>query len=81
MEPRLRKSLPALVPAAMYRLALIFSFCVALVHAQGIITSIAGGGQFQVTGVPTINVHLSGIGGVATNSQGNVSLQGLSLSA
>jgi sugar lactone lactonase YvrE len=44
------------------------------IRAQGIITTIAGGGVFQVTGIggPATNVPLGGIGGVAADTQGNV---------
>ena len=59
------------IPSAF---ALFFASCTALVHAQGIITTIAGGRQFQVTGVggPAINVPLGQIYGVTTDPQGNV---------
>lgn len=59
------------IPSAF---ALIFASCTASVYAQGIITTIAGGRQFQVTGVggPAINVPLGQIQGVTTDPQGNV---------
>lgn len=74
MESRLRKTLPAHVTVAKYCLALIFSFCVALVHAQGIITTIAGNGQFRFmgNGGPAADAPLGHIAGVATDPQGNV---------
>ena len=52
----------------------VFILCTVFVQAQGIITTIAGGGQFQVTwiGGPATNVPLGLIQGVATDSQGNV---------
>ena len=58
----------------MPRLALILSFFATLLHAQAIITTIAGGGQFQVAAVrgPATNVLLGQIYGVATDPQGNV---------
>lgn len=74
MKPRFLSIAPAFVLAAKHRVALSLVFCAAFVHAQGTITTIAGGGQFQVTGVgsPATNVPLGGIGGVATDPQGNV---------
>src|SRR5258708_18315410 len=64
----------AFVLTANYRVALTLLVCATLAHAQGIITTIAGGGQFQVTGVggPATNVPLGVIRGVATDPQGNV---------
>lgn len=58
----------------MLRLALLLVVSSVYIHAQGIITTIAGGGQFQVTGIggPANNVPLGTIKGVATDSQGNV---------
>jgi hypothetical protein len=55
-------------------LALILVSCTGLVHPQGIITTIAGGGVFQVTGIggTATSVPLGAIQGVATDSQGNV---------
>ncbi|MSV36087.1 MAG: hypothetical protein EXQ47_10910 [Bryobacterales bacterium] len=46
----------------------------ALGHAEGIITTIAGGGQFQVNGIggPATSVPLGVIQGIATDLQGNV---------
>ncbi len=48
--------------------------CLSLAHAQGIITTIAGGAKFQVTGIggPAADVPLGTIRGVATDPQGNV---------
>jgi sugar lactone lactonase YvrE len=55
-------------------LALILVSCTGLVHAQGIITTIAGGGVFQFSGMdgPATNVPLGLIAGVATDPLGNV---------
>jgi len=64
------------VPRRIFLIHSVFVFilCTVFVQAQGIITTIAGGGQFQVTwiGGPATNVPLGLIQGVATDSQGNV---------
>ena len=67
----------AFVLAAGYQVtfaAVVLVYCAPLVRAQGIITTIAGGNQFQVTGLggPATNVPLGQIKGVATDPQGNV---------
>lgn len=56
------------------RFIFVFVLCGIFAQAQGIITTIAGGGQFQVTGIggPATNVPLGLIQGVATDRQGNV---------
>jgi len=58
----------------MPRLALLLVVSSLYINAQGIIATIAGGGQFQVTGIggPANNVPLGTIKGVATDSHGNV---------
>ena len=52
----------------------IFIFFAFFVKAQGVITTIAGGGQFQFSGAggPAVNVPLGLIQGVASDRQGNV---------
>jgi trimeric autotransporter adhesin len=73
MAPRPDKIPPAFV-AAKYCVASILVFCVPFVHAQGVITTIAGGGQFQFTGVggPATNAPLGRTAGITTDPQGNV---------
>jgi sugar lactone lactonase YvrE len=58
----------------VYRIAFILVSFSALVRAQGIITTIAGGGLFQVTGIggQATSVPLGTIQGVATDLPGNV---------
>src|SRR5258708_2153657 len=74
MQPYLPIVPTAFVLTANYRVALTLLVCATLAHAQGIITTIAGGGQFQLTGIggPATNVPLGRIQGVATDRQGNV---------
>jgi NHL repeat-containing protein len=56
------------------RLLWVLLLCTSLCHAEGIITTIAGGGQFQVTGIggPATSVPLGLIQGIAADPQGNV---------
>lgn len=59
------------MPAKLFCFILL---CADLSLAEGIITTIAGGAKFQLTGVggPAINVPLGTIQAVATDAQGNV---------
>src|SRR5260370_3979353 len=58
---------------AKHHAAFVLVYCAAFIHAQGTITTIAGGGQVQfAVGGPATNVPLANIGGITTDSQGNV---------